>query len=138
MAAVDQIQDAGVAVIGCFIVGADGETTTSLERLASFLQQSHFADVQITLHTPFPGTALRSRLVREKRLLNDRDWSHYTLFDVTFQPDRLSVAELEQGYRELLTAVFDKGQAARRAAIRRDIWRRNPVLRGTSWPPTLQ
>jgi radical SAM superfamily enzyme YgiQ (UPF0313 family) len=138
MAAVDRIQDAGVAVIGCFIVGADGETTTSLERLGSFLQQSRLADVQVTLHTPFPGTALRSRMARDGRLLKNRDWSHYTLFDVTFQPDQLSVAGLEQGYRELLTAVFDKDQAMRRAAIRRDIWRRNPVLRGTSWPLKLQ
>jgi radical SAM superfamily enzyme YgiQ (UPF0313 family) len=134
MAAVDEIQDAGVAVIGCFIVGADGETTASLERLTDYLHKSRLADVQITLNTPFPGTPLRSRLASEGRLLNDRDWSHYTLFDVTFQPDQLTVAELEQGYRELLAAVFDKGQAARRAAIRRNIWRRNPVLRGTTWP----
>jgi radical SAM superfamily enzyme YgiQ (UPF0313 family) len=138
MAAVDQIQNAGVAVIGCFIVGADGETAASLERLTTYLRQSRLADVQVTLHTPFPGTALRSRLAREGRLLDDRDWSHYTLFDVTFQPDRLSVVNLERGYRELLFTVFDKGQAARRAAIRRDIWRRNPILRGTSWPQTLQ
>jgi hypothetical protein len=67
-------------------------------------------------------------------LLADRDWSHYTLFDVTYQPDLLTVAELERGYRELLSAVFDEAQASRRAAIRRDIWRRNPVLRGTLWP----
>jgi radical SAM superfamily enzyme YgiQ (UPF0313 family) len=134
MAAIDQIQDAGVAVIGCFIVGADGETAKSLDRLASFLRQSDLADVQVTLHTPFPGTPLRARLAREGRLLSDRDWSHYTLFDVTFQPDQLSVTQLELGYRDLLTAVFDDGQTARRAAIRREIWRRNPVLRGTSWP----
>jgi radical SAM superfamily enzyme YgiQ (UPF0313 family) len=134
MAAIDQIQDAGVSVIGCFIVGADGETAKSLDRLASFLRQSDLADVQVTLHTPFPGTPLRTRLAREGRLLRNRDWSHYTLFDVTFQPDQLSVTQLELGYRNLLTAVFDDGQSARRAAIRREIWRRNPVLRGASWP----
>lgn len=137
MAAVEAIQDAGVAVVGCCIVGADGETRASLERLTNFLEQSHLADVQITLHTPFPGTALRTRLAREGRLLANRDWSHYTLFDVTFQPDQLPVAELEHGYRELLSAVFDKGQAARRAAMRREIWRKNPVLRGTSWPQAM-
>jgi hypothetical protein len=71
-------------------------------------------------------------------LLTDRDWSHYTLFDVTFRPDQLSVAELERGYRDLLAAVFDESQAARRAAIRRDVWRRNPVLRGTSWPLAMR
>src|SRR5262245_29901962 len=34
MAAVAAIQDAGVAVIGCLIVGSDGETRQSLDRLA--------------------------------------------------------------------------------------------------------
>lgn len=134
LAALENIQEAGVAVIGCFIVGADGETAASLDRLATFLQQSTLADVQVTLNTPFPGTALRARLAREGRLLTDRNWSHYTLFDVAFQPDTMSVADLERGYRNLLVAVFDCRQTSRRAAIRRDVWRRNPVLRGTPWP----
>ncbi|HEX2473645.1 MAG TPA: cobalamin-dependent protein [Lacipirellulaceae bacterium] len=130
------IQQAGIAVIGCFIVGADGETRASLDRLLQFLRETELADIQVTLHTPFPGTALRARLAREGRLLEDRDWSHYTLFDVTFRPDQLTVAELETGYRELLRSAFDEAETARRAAIRRDVWRRNPVLRGKAWLPT--
>jgi radical SAM superfamily enzyme YgiQ (UPF0313 family) len=130
------IQQAGIAVIGCFIVGADGETRASLDRLQNFLRQTDLADVQVTLHTPFPGTALRARLARKGRLLEERDWSHYTLFDVTFRPDQLTVAELETGYRELLRSAFDEAETARRAAIRRKVWRRNPVLRGNAWLPT--
>jgi radical SAM superfamily enzyme YgiQ (UPF0313 family) len=133
--AVDRIQDAGVAVIACFIAGADGETRASLDRLAEFLGTAHFADVQITLHTPFPGTALRSRLERAGRLLPDRGWSHHTLFDVTYQPDKMSVAELENAYRQLLVEVFSAAQSLRRAAIRRNVWRRNPALRGDAWQP---
>jgi radical SAM superfamily enzyme YgiQ (UPF0313 family) len=134
--AVDAIQECGIAVIGCFIVGADGETRASLDRLTDFLRQSRFADVQVTLHTPFPGTALRARLAREGRLLSERDWSHYTLFDVTYHPDKMTVPELERAYRELLGNVFDETKSARRAAIRREIWRRNLVLRGKPWPQT--
>jgi hypothetical protein len=39
MNALDAIQAAGVAVIACFIVGCDGETRTTLNRLARFMQQ---------------------------------------------------------------------------------------------------
>jgi radical SAM superfamily enzyme YgiQ (UPF0313 family) len=138
LAAVDRIQEVGVAVIGCFIVGADGETRASLDRLADFLCDTQMADVQVTLQTPFPGTALRRELARDGRLLIDRDWSHYTLFDVTFRPDQMSASELERGYRELLRKVYDDRQAARRAAIRREVWRRNPVLRGRTWPLSKQ
>jgi radical SAM superfamily enzyme YgiQ (UPF0313 family) len=135
VAAVDRIQEAGVAVIGCFIAGADGETHESLARLTEFLLGCRMADVQVTLHTPFPGTPLRARLAREGRLLSDRDWSYYTLFDVTFRPDRMSALELTRAYRQLLATVFAADQARRRAAIRRDVWRRNPALKGTPWPP---
>lgn len=126
MAAIEAIHAAGVAVVGCCIVGADSETRHSLDRLAEFLLSSPLAEVQLTVQTPFPGTALRRRLEREGRLLPDRDWSHYTLFDVTYQPDAMSVAELEAGFCDLVRAVFSATPAARRQAIRRRIWRNHP------------
>jgi radical SAM superfamily enzyme YgiQ (UPF0313 family) len=134
MAAIDQIQNAGIAVNGCLIVGGDGETRASLTELSRFIRATELADVQVTLSTPFPGTPLRSRLAREGRLLADGGWSNYTLFDVTFKPDQLSVAELETGYRELLVELFDVRESRRRTAIRHQIWRRNPALRRSTWP----
>jgi radical SAM superfamily enzyme YgiQ (UPF0313 family) len=127
--AVIAIQKSGVAVIGCFIVGADGETAASLERLKELIQSSPFADVQLTLQTPFPGTPLYRRLHREGRLLAERDWPSYTLFDVTYQPDRLSVEELELGFRAVAREVFGPAATARRQAIRKETWQRHPRLR---------
>ena len=127
--AVDAVQAAGVAVNACFIIGADGETRPSLERLVAFLHKRDFADVQVTLQTPFPGTMLRRRLVGQGRLLAHRGWSAYTLFDVTYQPDHITVADLEAGFRDVLEAVFDQGEARRRMEIRRSVWRGNPRLR---------
>src|SRR5262249_10123622 len=62
--AVQAIQESGVAVLACFIVGSDGESAASLDRLTQFLLESSFADIQLTLQTPFPGTALYRRLER--------------------------------------------------------------------------
>jgi radical SAM superfamily enzyme YgiQ (UPF0313 family) len=126
--AVEAIQEAGVAVNGCFIVGADGETRASIDRLVEFILESPLADVQLTLQTPFPGTGLRRRLQRQGRLL-ERGWSHYTLLDVTCQPDLLSVEQLEQAFREAIAAVYSAPAAARRKAIRRRVWQRNARLR---------
>lgn len=127
--AVAAIQNAGVAVIGCCIAGCDGESQDSLDRLAEFILASPLADVQITLQTPFPGTPLYRRLRRDGRLLSGRDWSYYTLFDVTYQPDALTVAELEAGFRRLVRAVFAPEPTRRRQALRRGIWTNNPRLR---------
>jgi radical SAM superfamily enzyme YgiQ (UPF0313 family) len=129
MDAIRAIQAAGVAVIGCFIVGCDGETRQSLDRLAEFILASDLADVQLTLQTPFPGTALYHRLRRQGRLLAKRGWSHYTLFDLTYRPDAMGVEELEAAFRELVRQVFAPAPAARRQAIRRRVWANNPRLR---------
>jgi radical SAM superfamily enzyme YgiQ (UPF0313 family) len=132
MQAVEAIQAAGVVVNGCFIVGAEGETHASLERLVEFVLASPLAEVQITLQTPFPGTMLYERLASAGRLLPDRGWSQYTLFDVTYEPDVLSVAELEQGFREVLSAVYSASASARRNQLRREIWNTNRKLRWAS------
>jgi radical SAM superfamily enzyme YgiQ (UPF0313 family) len=128
MDAVRAIQEVGVAVNGCFIIGADGETHDSLDRLIEFILESPLAEVQVTLQTPFPGAALYSQLERQNRLLPKRGWLYYTLFDVTYQPDSMSVAELEQGFRRVISAVYSAPASRRRQAIRRSIWRRHPKL----------
>jgi radical SAM superfamily enzyme YgiQ (UPF0313 family) len=126
--AVERIQDAGVPVNGCFIVGAEGETRQSLDRLTRLLLDSPLAEIQITLQTPFPGTSLHRRLKDQGRLLADRGWSHYTLFDVTYQPDSLSVAELEQGFRDVVQAVFSPQATVRRNEIRKTVLRRRKFV----------
>jgi radical SAM superfamily enzyme YgiQ (UPF0313 family) len=123
MDAVAAIQEAGVCVIGCFIIGADGETQASLDRLIEFVLASPLADVQITIQTPFPGTPLRRRLKSQGRLLPDRDWSAYTLFDVAYKPDPLSAAELEAGFQRVVQAVFAPWPSARRNEVRESVWR---------------
>jgi radical SAM superfamily enzyme YgiQ (UPF0313 family) len=123
---VEQIQAAGVPVNGCFILGADGETRQSIERLVNFILDSPLAEVQLTLQTPFPGTALRQRLASEGRLLADRGWDCHTLFDVTYRPDAMTVDDLERGFREAVTAVFSRDASERRSRLRREILRSRP------------
>lgn len=124
MEAVSAIQEAGVAVNGCFIVGADGETQQSLDAVTEFILNSPFAEVQVTLQTPFPGTALYRSLADEGRLLTERGWSAYSLFDVTYRPDLMSVERLEVGFRNVLSKVFSADASQRRDRIRRDIRKR--------------
>lgn len=122
--ACERIQRHGVAVIACFIVGADGEDEESIGRLGEFLLQAPFADIQLTLQTPFPGTALRARLQHEGRLLPDRGWESCTLFDVTYRPDRMGPDALERAFRNLVRMVFSHAPTQRRMEIRRQVWAR--------------
>lgn len=110
------IQEAGVVANACFIVGADGETRASIDRLGDFLETAPFGEIQLTIQTPFPGTALHESLRRSGRLLPG-DFSRYTLFDVVHQPDSLSVPELRAGFYELVARVYRPALQARRGQI---------------------
>jgi len=129
MDAVRAIQEAGVVVNGCFIVGAESESEKSLDRLIEFILTSPLAEIQVTLQTPFPGTMLHQRLAEAGRLLDERDWSHYTLFDVTYRPDSLSVKQLEAGFRRVMRTVFSPEASERRSRLRKSIWRQAGVRR---------
>ncbi|MFY7876579.1 MAG: B12-binding domain-containing radical SAM protein [Pirellula sp.] len=129
MRSVDTIQDHGIVVNGCFIVGADGETEHSLDHLSAFIIESKLAEVQITIQTPFPGTALFRRLQKQQRIL-DRSWAHYNLFDVVYQPDTLGVDALERGFRRVLSNVFSATENRKRKRRRMEVWKRHPILRG--------
>ncbi|MCA9034358.1 MAG: B12-binding domain-containing radical SAM protein [Planctomycetaceae bacterium] len=123
--AIDNLQSAGVAVNGCFVLGADGESQESIDRLIAFIDASPLAEVQLTLQTPFPGTDLYRRLDHAGRLLKARDWSHYTLFDVTFEPDQMTVAELELAFLRAVESVFRAEAVQRRLRLRDEIWQIN-------------
>lgn len=120
--AIRKIQDRGVRVNGCFVLGLDTTGTESFEEIFEFVQQSGLYDVQITVQTAFPGTPLYARLKQQGRILRDEAWEMCTLFDVNFQPAKMSVAELEAGLRDLISRVYDDDVTeARRAAFRSNI-----------------
>ena len=112
--AIDAIQARGVSVIGCFIAGTDGDTPDVFEAIERFVESSGLADVQVTVLTPFPGTALHRRLAREGRLLPNPGWERCTLFDVAFVPRRMSVADLEAGLEHLMGVLYTEQARTRR------------------------
>ncbi len=120
--AIVHIQSKGIVVNACFIVGADGETGASIDRLAEFLLDAPFGELQLTLQTPFPGTRLYNQLHSENRLLYN-DFSRFTLFDVVYQPDRLSPEQLQERFMHLVETVFSPPQQIRRDGIRKRIRR---------------
>ena len=115
------IQDRGIRVNACFILGLDGAGTESFEEIWNFVRASLPYEVQITVQTAFPGTPLYERLKREGRILRDQAWELCTLFEVNFQPARMTVADLEAGLRDLASRIYsEQFTEARRMAFRRN------------------
>ncbi|MCC9644388.1 B12-binding domain-containing radical SAM protein [Rhodopirellula sp. JC740] len=125
MEAVLAIQDAGIVVNGCFIVGAEGETPASIERLGDFLDEAPLGEVQLTLQTPFPGIGLYQSLLKAGRLLPG-DFARYTLFDVVYQPDQMTAVQLQDSFDELVGRVYRPEAQSRRDQIQKSIRSKRP------------
>jgi len=120
--AIERIQDHSVTVNGCFVLGLDGTGPESFDEVWRFVRDSGLYEVQITILTPFPETPLYERLAAEGRLLRQDAWEYCTLFDVNFRPDRMSVTELETGFRDLTERLYStEFTQERRGRFRRQL-----------------
>ncbi len=106
MEAIHRIQQRGISVNGCFVLGLDGQDDTIFDEVRKFVQDSHLSEVQITIQTPFPGTPLYRRLKEEGRLPQNEFWDRCTLFDVTYTPRGMSADKLESGFRDLMKDLY--------------------------------
>ena len=104
--AVRTIQEHGISVNGCFILGGDSQTRETFGEIAAFANAVGLAEVQVTVLTPFPGTPLYEQLLAQGRILKPGDWGGCTLFDVTYEPALMSVRELEEGLLDVFAELY--------------------------------
>ena len=112
--AIDRIQSHGITVNGCFILGLDNAGPDSFDEVVRFVRASGLYEVQITVLTPFPGTALYRRLEDEGRILHPGAWERCTLFDVNFRPSHMTASQLETGLRRVGEQLYSADEARRR------------------------
>ncbi|MBI5094462.1 MAG: cobalamin B12-binding domain-containing protein [Candidatus Hydrogenedentes bacterium] len=121
--AIRKIQSHGIAVNGCFVLGMDTQGPDIFNAVLEFAMDTELYDVQITIQTPFPGTPLHERLEREGRLLEKDLWKRCTLFDITYQPKRMSIEELARGFRELGVKLYSDELTNWRRSTFKKRWR---------------
>jgi radical SAM superfamily enzyme YgiQ (UPF0313 family) len=116
LSAIDRIQSAGIAVNACFVLGLDGDGSGVFESVHRFVAETQPFDVQITVLTPFPGSASYERLRREGRIIEEEAWERCTLFDVNIRPQLMTARELEEGFVQLGLELYGDGAVRRRRA----------------------
>jgi len=104
--AIRTIQSHGITVNGCFITGLDGQTTSAFDDIYNFVRDTELYEVQITILTPFPGTALYERLKNKNRLIEPTNWKKCTLFDLNFRPQNMTAEELRKGFHGLALKLY--------------------------------
>lgn len=127
--AIKRIQAHGIRVIACFMVGLDGQTTQIFDAILQFVREACPFDVQITVPTAFPGTPYYRRLLAEDRLIERRNWSACTLFDVNFRPTHMTADQLTQGFRRLGVEMYSDEMTNYRRDSFYGQWKDNIVRR---------
>jgi radical SAM superfamily enzyme YgiQ (UPF0313 family) len=122
--AIAKIQSYGITVNGCFILGLDRQTPAIFEQVLAFALEAPLYEVQITVLTPFPGTPLYTRLLREGRILEPGRWDLCTLFDVNFVPKNMTVEQLREGMYWLAERLYNENSLlTRRRPFFDELWR---------------
>ena len=67
---IQEIKDAGLKVIGYFVVGYLGETVEDIKKTQSFIRENKFDHVHINTFQPLPGTPIYDELVEKGRILH--------------------------------------------------------------------
>ncbi|HEX4684566.1 MAG TPA: radical SAM protein [Gemmatimonadaceae bacterium] len=108
-ATVQQIQGAGIEVMAGFIFGSDQDTIETAGAIASFATKVAIPTAMTGMLTPIPFTPLHERLRSEGRLREAEYSGNNTDDEVQFVPQRMSVAEMQNGYYQILERLFAPG-----------------------------
>ena len=104
---IKKIQSYGIGIMGAFITGLDTDTKRSFKSISNFIMKNHIYVSQISILTPFPGTAIRERFIEEDRILTS-DWEKYTTWDVVYKPKQMTEKELVEGWLETLKKIYSE------------------------------
>lgn len=120
---IDNIQKHGIIVFGSFIFGLDNDDDSVFKGVVDFMH-GNFLTGQLTIATPLPGTDLLGRLKNENRLLvKEPFWDKCTFFDVLYQPKKMTVDELENGFIWAYQQLFNEDSFKKRADYLKDIYK---------------
>jgi len=100
----------GIAVLGAFIYGLDGDTPEKLRQRTDYILKSSIDVMQVTFLTPLPGTRSFNRLREEGRLLYTdfpSDWVHYDMSEVTYNALSMNREELTKIMQESTCRLYD-------------------------------
>lgn len=119
-AAIRRLHDLGVMVNGSFVFGMDDDDESVFRRTVDWAVDQGIETATFHVLTPYPGTALHTRMEAAGRILH-RDWDRYDTRHAVFRPARMAPGRLEEGYRRAY----------------RDFYRWRSILRGAATKPSL-
>jgi radical SAM superfamily enzyme YgiQ (UPF0313 family) len=124
--AIHRFHDEGIAILGAFIFGFDHENKDVFDQTFEFSIKNRLDCIELRILTPFPGTRLYSRLLKEGRLFVPDWWLHgYPPDTLLFQPKGMTSEELVEGFIRLNRQTYSMGSIIKRF-FGINPWKRDP------------
>jgi len=96
-AVADRLHALGIMINGSFVFGMDDDDQDVFRRTVDWAIEHGITTATFHVQTPYPGTQLHARMMREGRMLT-RDWNLYDTRHVVYRPARLRPETLKAGY----------------------------------------
>lgn len=93
----DRLHSLGIMINGSFVFGMDDDGEDVFRRTVDWAVEHGITTATFHIMTPYPGTQLYARMVREGRIVT-RDWNIYDTRHVVYRPARLKPETLKTGY----------------------------------------
>jgi radical SAM superfamily enzyme YgiQ (UPF0313 family) len=119
-AAIRRLHDLGIMVNGSFVFGMDADDETVFARTVDWAVSQGIETATFHILTPYPGTGLYQRMVKQGRLFHSQ-WDLYDTRHVVFQPARLAPAALEAGYWQAYRDFYSWSSILRGAATKTNL-----------------
>ena len=120
-----RIMDAGISPHALIIFGLPDDEHDTFKRTVDYLEKLQVPIAQFFILTPYPGSPTGDQLWASGKVF-DEDLSHLREPYVVYQPERLTPAELRDGWWSALEDFYSLGSIARRVLRHR---RGGPVNR---------
>lgn len=97
---IKKLHDRDIAVLGCFVLGLDGDDKHIFHDTLQFVNEAHVDLCQYMVFTPLPGSPIFHKMHVQNRII-EHDWSLYDGKHVVIEPTDMTPEQLHNGIRWL-------------------------------------
>jgi radical SAM superfamily enzyme YgiQ (UPF0313 family) len=95
--AISIMNNYGIKINASFVFGMDEDDKDVFKKTTEWAIERGITTATFHVLTPYPGTKLFKKLEMEGRIIS-KDWTLYNTRNVVFQPQKMEIKDLEDGY----------------------------------------
>lgn len=118
---IKRFHDFGIGVTATFMIGLDDDDESVFEEIREFSFRNKIESPQPGILVPYPGTTIYNEFQNNGALLT-KDWSKYYNItgNVVYQPRRLTIRQLQNGYISLYNRLYSIASIVKRLLTTRN------------------